>query len=578
MTTYASTPATANTIQGCGGFIEASSALIKSRKPTDAKLDYSHITVELRTLDGLVKERTQCAPNGYYFIPVYDKGSFAIKIKGPEGWSWDPHQVKYLVVPIVVDNNGCNANEDINFRFTGFSTSGRVVGAVGGGSCSHKNGGPSNVNIELLSSMGDLVSSVLTSSAGSYSFANIIPGKYKLRASHHDLQIEVRGSTEVELGFGNSLIDDIFFAPGYDIRGYVVAQGNPILGVHIYLYSEDVLEVDCPQGSGNTPGQRKALCHAVSDADGMFTFRSIPCGVFELVPFYKGENTVFDVSPPFMSVSVQHDHATVPQKFQVTGFSVGGRVVDGNGMGVDGAKVLVDGHERYITDNEGYYKLDQVTSKRYMIEAKKEHYKFDKLKDFLVLPNMASVGDIKAVSYDVCGRILMVGSDYKAKVALTHGPENVKPQATQTSDGGTFCFEVPPGEYRLSAFAATPESAPELLFSPSYVDVRVNSPLLNVEFYQVQLMYSKNPHCGRRGSSFGYAVVISVDNIGLQQWSKFGYHHKGGEKRRTNWNIITSEEKRKKIQRLGFLPGVARKKPAILFHILLPSVISEFVP
>lgn len=29
--------------------------------------------VELQTLDGLVKDRTQCAPNGYYFIPVYDK-------------------------------------------------------------------------------------------------------------------------------------------------------------------------------------------------------------------------------------------------------------------------------------------------------------------------------------------------------------------------------------------------------------------------------------------------------------------------------------------------------------------------
>lgn len=31
------------------------------------------LQVELRTTDGLVKERTQCAPNGYYFIPVYDK-------------------------------------------------------------------------------------------------------------------------------------------------------------------------------------------------------------------------------------------------------------------------------------------------------------------------------------------------------------------------------------------------------------------------------------------------------------------------------------------------------------------------
>jgi hypothetical protein len=31
--------------------------------------------VELCTVDGLVKESTQCAPNGYYFIPVYDKVS-----------------------------------------------------------------------------------------------------------------------------------------------------------------------------------------------------------------------------------------------------------------------------------------------------------------------------------------------------------------------------------------------------------------------------------------------------------------------------------------------------------------------
>ena len=29
--------------------------------------------VELRTVAGLVKDSTQCAPNGYYFVPVYDK-------------------------------------------------------------------------------------------------------------------------------------------------------------------------------------------------------------------------------------------------------------------------------------------------------------------------------------------------------------------------------------------------------------------------------------------------------------------------------------------------------------------------
>ncbi|OMO63992.1 hypothetical protein CCACVL1_22113, partial [Corchorus capsularis] len=499
--------ASANSVHGCGGFVEASSSLIKSRRASDAKLDYSHVTVELRTVDGLVKERTQCAPNGYYFIPVYDKGSFVIKVSGPEGWSWDPDKV-----PVVIDDNGCNKNEDINFRFTGFTLSGRVVGAVGGQSCSLKNGGPSNVNVELLSPDDDVISSELTQSNGWYLFKNVIPGKYKLRASHPDLKIEVRGSTEVDLGFQNGLVKDIFFIPGYDVRGSVVAQGNPILGVHIYLYSDDVTEVDCPQGSGNAlPGQRKALCHAVSDADGMFTFKSIPCGMYKLIPYYKGENTVFDVSPSVVSVSVEHQHVTVPQKFEVTGFSVGGRVIDANDVGVEGVKILVDGQERSITDKEGYYKLDQVTSNHYMIEAIKKHYKFNKLKDYLVKPNMASVADIKAVSYDICGIVRTVNSDYKAKVALTHGPENVKPQVKQTDKSGHFCFEVPPGEYRLSALGATPESAPELLFVPPYTDVVVKRPLFNVEFSQALVNVLGSVVCKEK---CGASVSVTLQRLG----------------------------------------------------------------
>ncbi|CAK9310181.1 unnamed protein product [Citrullus colocynthis] len=506
---YSISVASADSIHGCGGFVEASSSLIKSRKPNDGKLDYSHITVELRTVDGLVKDRTQCAPNGYYFIPVYDKGSFVITINGPEGWSWNPDKV-----PVLVDDSGCNGNEDINFRFTGFTLSGKVTGAVGGESCSNLNGGPANVNVELLSPNGDVVSSALTSQEGNYLFSNIIPGRYNLRASHPDINVEARGSTEVELGFGNRIVNEIFYVAGYDVRGFVVAQGNPILGVHFYLFSDDVKEVDCPQGPGNAPGHKKALCHAVSDADGMFRFQAIPCGRYELLPYYKGENTIFDVSPRIISVNVDHQHTTISQKFQVTGFSIGGRVVDANDAGVEGVKITVDGHERAVTDKEGFYKLDQVTSNHYTIEARKEHFKFNKLENYMVLPNMISVADIKATLYDVCGVVQTIGDGYKSKVALTHGPENVKPQVKQTDESGNFCFEVPPGEYRLSAMAISPESAPGLLFSPSYVDVTVKSPLLNVAFSQALVNILGSVTCKERcGSSVSITLQRLAGNL-----------------------------------------------------------------
>lgn len=46
------------------------------------------------------------------------------------------------------------------------------------------------------------------------------------------------------------------------------------------------MEVSCPQGTGNSPRSESALCHAVSDADGKFTFNKIPCGNFLTIHIY----------------------------------------------------------------------------------------------------------------------------------------------------------------------------------------------------------------------------------------------------------------------------------------------------
>ncbi|KAG1338774.1 nodal modulator 1 [Cocos nucifera] len=477
----------ADAIHGCGGFVEASSSLIKSRKASDTKLDYSDITVELCTVDGLVKDRTQCAPNGYYFIPVYDKGSFIVRVKGPDGWSFEPD-----TVPVIIDQNGCNANADINFRFTGFMISGRVKGAVGGESCSLKDGGPSGVAVELLSPSDDVIASVLTSATGDYSFTNVIPGKYKLQASHPNLEIEVRGSPEVNLGFGNIMVDDIFFVLGYDLHGFVVAQ--------------------IKQSCSFSPLLHEAL----------------PCNSFTERPS------------------------------MVTGFSVGGHVVDGIGAGVDNATVIVDGQLRAITDSQGYYMLDQVcifgtrnhtnmlpiryemvnmlwfgmypvTSKHYSIGAEKAHYKFNTLENFLVMPNMVSIDNIKAVYYDICGVVQMITATSKAMVTLTHGPDNVKPQKKLVDENGNFCFEVPAGDYRLSALGVDSASTSGLLFSPPYVDVKVNRPVLNVEFFQALVEIHGSVLCKENCNQNVSVSLVRLVDAGIQETRTIALTHESGD-------------------------------------------------
>lgn len=51
-----------------------------------------------------------------------------------------------------------------------------------------------------------------------------------------------------------------------------------------------------------------------------------------------------------------------------------------------------------------------------------------------------------------------------------------------------FYAQVLSGEYRLSAISATPDSASGLMFLPSYIDVAVKGPLLNIKFSQVNFL------------------------------------------------------------------------------------------
>ncbi|XP_022788925.1 nodal modulator 1-like [Stylophora pistillata] len=96
--------------------------------------------MKLLTKQGIIKSQTECAPNnGYFLIPLYDKGTFVLKIEPPVGWSFDPNSVE-LNIDGTTDK--CSKGEDINFIFTGFTLSGKVV----------SNGrelGPSGVEISL---------------------------------------------------------------------------------------------------------------------------------------------------------------------------------------------------------------------------------------------------------------------------------------------------------------------------------------------------------------------------------------------------------------------------------------------
>lgn len=144
-----------------------------STKP-DILKQIRKITYFSYTKSGILKEKTECAPtNGYYFLPLYEKGDYILQVHPPPGWSFEPSKVK-LGVDGVTDP--CSTGTDINFTFSGFGITGKVVTAG-------QTQGPSGVSIQLVSESGE-VRETTTSAGGDFHFTPVIPGKYTVKASH----------------------------------------------------------------------------------------------------------------------------------------------------------------------------------------------------------------------------------------------------------------------------------------------------------------------------------------------------------------------------------------------------------
>lgn len=126
------------------------------------------------TKEGSLKEKTECAPtNGYYFLPLYEKGEYVLKVHPPAGWSFEPSEVD-LSVDGTTDR--CSAGQDINFAFNGFGITGRVITAG-------QNQGPSGIAVQLINDKGD-VRNTVTTVGGDFYFTPVIPGKYNVKATH----------------------------------------------------------------------------------------------------------------------------------------------------------------------------------------------------------------------------------------------------------------------------------------------------------------------------------------------------------------------------------------------------------
>ncbi|GBP38174.1 Nodal modulator 1 [Eumeta japonica] len=354
------------------------------------------------TKEGSLKEKTECAPtNGYYFLPLYEKGEYVLKVHPPAGWSFEPSEVN-LIVDGSTDQ--CSTGQDINFAFNGFGITGKVITAG-------QKQGPSGVSVQLINEKG-VTRNTVTSIGGDFHFTPVIPGKYTVKASHPRWALDPSQAV-VQVKEGNTVLSTgVLAVRGYDVRGSVTSYGSPVVNVHILLYSKEEspkFRVEgCMtallQGVPDAP-----ICYSVTDSSGEFSFGLVPAGEYRLMALANppGQPKIsYNVKPEFVSFSVLHDSLFIRDTFEVTGFTVKGKVVTASsGPPMVGVRVLLDDKPVGNTDSQGYYTLTALKPGTYIVKFQHEQCELDSIQVRVLGGGQVSVPEARVARWRVCGAV-----------------------------------------------------------------------------------------------------------------------------------------------------------------------------
>ncbi|XP_054167363.1 BOS complex subunit NOMO3-like [Oppia nitens] len=460
-----------NDVIGCGGFVKSI-----------VNINYNNVFIKLLTDKGIVKYTTDCAPNnGYYFIPLYDKGLYELKIEPPKGWTFEPMSVE---LNFDGKTDICSQQNDINFSFKGFTVSGNVLSD---GSTT----GPEDISTTLKAKLNNnILKTTKTTSNGFYEFKEVLPGDYIIEATHPTLKLK---KNQIEVSVTN---DNVYLPAnsanslsvlGYEVTGNVMSDGEPIHSVLFALFSQkrhSILGCDTKQiPIKSSSNDLIYLCHTSSDKNGVFRFPTVSFGSYVLIPFYGGNNVMFDVKPKELKFEVKNQNVKIETLFEIEGFSVSGRIVVDQ-KGVPNAKVIVkdqtNGNEQtVITKTDGRYNLENIKTGNYEILVTSPHMTFNPTL-LKISPIASQIPDISPNAFDVCGTFTLKSTPTNRVVNIEFKGNKHSESIIEILDE-EFCVLLRPDTYTISPIA----SDPNFKLIPSQMTITVKSdPILDLKFLQ----------------------------------------------------------------------------------------------
>lgn len=193
-------------------------------------------------------------------------------------------------------------------------------------------------------------------------------------------------------------------------------------------------------------------CYTLVDGNGVYKFLNIPPGHYILKPHVINKDIQLHIHPETIEFIVARDFVNVPKHFEVTGFSVSGKVLSSpNGKGIANAEIKLNGQLITKTDSNGDYMLRNIKADTYTIQVAADSVRINDqtIKISLAQPQLP---DIIASEFKVCGQVI---SQQSYTVAITRHSSTFHTQATTKAGTGIWCVYLASGRYLAEVLTST---------------------------------------------------------------------------------------------------------------------------
>lgn len=146
------------------------------------------------------------------------------------------------------------------------------------------------------------------------------------------------------------------------------------------------------------------------------------------------------------------DFVAISDNFEVTGFSVSGRVLaSANGRGIPNAQIKLNGQLVAQTQSDGSYVLENIKAETYTIQVIADNVQIND-QAIRISVEQPKLPDIVVTAFKVCGQVI---SQQSYTIAITRHSSTFHTQATSKAGTGVWCTYLSSGRYSAEVLTSS---------------------------------------------------------------------------------------------------------------------------